>query len=430
MLFKNIIKKQLFQNTLIFSGSSVLNRAIPFLLAPIITHYLAPADYGTVAAFVSLLGVLIVFSGVNTNGILAVKFFNVDRTHFKLLVGNIMIILLLCALLLLVVIWLFDSWFAAYFELPISWILIGLLCAVAMFMNNVNLAVLQLEKKARHYAAFTILETLCNVGLSLFLIIVMDMTWEGRLIGIAVSLVLFGLVSFLMVYMRGFMTIRFNKLMFTEALAFGLPLIPHNLSGWLRTGVNIVIITELLGKADAGVYNLGSQFALVVFFLGNGFILALSPVIYEKLANINPRENLKLVRLNYLFFAAVLALALVISICAPLVIEWFFDPRYMPSTPFIPWLSFAFAFYCMYLALVNYLMHYKKTITLSIISTMSGLMNLGLCYWWVSTGDAIGAAQASLCSFVFMFLVVLIYVNRIHPLPWFAFSAIRWGTDE
>lgn len=423
-MIAKIFKKQIFQNTLIFSGSSILNRAIPFVLAPIITRYLAPADYGAVASFISLLGVLIVFAGVNTNGLLAVKFFNVDREYFKLLVGNIMIILICCAVVLLLFMWGFSGWLSERFALPVQWILTGLLCSICMFITNVNLALWQLEKKARSYATFTVVETLFNVGLSLFLIIVCKMTWEGRLIGIAAAMVLFGLLSLIIIQMKGYMTFRFNKLLFTEALTFGIPLIPHNLGGWLRTGVNIVIITDLIGTSDAGMYNLGSQFALVVFFIGNGFTLALSPVIYEKLANISPNQNLQLVRLNYGFFVTVLVLALSVSLVAPFVIENFFDARYQGATPYIPWLSFSFAFFSMYFAVVNYLFHYKKTIALSVISTISGILNASLCYWLVERVGAIGAAQASLVSFSFMFFVVLFYANKLHPLPWFKYRSI------
>lgn len=365
-----------------------------------------------------------VFTGVNTNGVIAVMFFNLDRNQFKILIGNIMFIMMLSLLLLLALMMIFSEWFSTYFELPIEWIFIGLMCSVAMFITNVNLTLWQLEKKARRYATFTILETIINVGLSLVLIIIYKMTWEGRLLGIAVSLVLFGLLSMILIYLRGYITFRFNKLMFTEALAFGLPMIPFNLSGWLRMGVNIVIINEIVGAGAAGTYNLGSQFALIVYFVGNGFMLALAPVIYEKLANANSHEDLRLVRMNYAFFVGILIIAAGTSLVAPYVIESFFDQRYHDSTPFIPWLSFAFAFLTMYTASVHYLFHYKKTLVLSVIATFTGLINLGLCYWLVSTVGAIGAAQASMISFGIMFLMILLYSNRIHPLPWFRFREV------
>lgn len=425
-----ILRLQILQNTLIFSGSSIVNRAIPFLLAPIITQYLAPADYGVVANFISLLTVLVVFTGVNTNGILEVQYFNVDREYFKLQVGNIIIVLVAFSALTLLAVWLLSPWLSELLELPVHWLITGVLCAVAMFLTNINLGLWQLEKKAKSYATFTLVETVINIGLSLFFIIVWKMTWDGRLYGIAFSIIAFGGLSLLMIHLRGMITLRFNKLLFSEALAFGLPLIPHNLGGWLRTGVNIVIITHLLGSAYTGIYNLGSQLAMVVFFVGNGFTKALTPVIYEKLAAPSKSSDLRLVQINYLFFAGILLFALATSLLSPYVIKTFFKESYHGSTAFIPWLSFSFAFFSMYFAVVTYLLHYKKTIALSIISTVSGLLNLLICYTLVQFIGAEGAAIASFVSFAFMFVVVLIYAQHLHPLPWGRFGEVIGYSDR
>lgn len=421
-MFGTLIRKRLFQNTLIFSGSSILNRSIPFFLAPVITHYLSPEDYGVVANFISLLSLLIVFAGVNTHGILPVKYYNVDRNHFKLLVGNIMIVLLMCSVLLFGAMYFIGDYVAAEYEMPVKWIFIAVLCAIAMFITNVNLSLWQLEKKARLYAGYTFAETIINVGLSLYLIIALKMTWEGRLLGVAFSMVLFGALSMLIIYIRGFIRFKFNKLLFTEALAFGIPLIPHNLSGWLRTGVNFFIITSILGSGQAGLYNLGSQFSLVVFFVGNGFNLAVAPLIYEKLANINAEQNLRLVRIHYIYFGGMLLVASLMSLIAPVIILLFFPERYHEATPFIPWLSFAFAMYAMYYSVVNFLFYYKKTLVLSFLTFGSGLINTALCFWLVDYIGAIGAAQASFVSFLFMFVSVMWYTNRVHPLPWFKYK--------
>jgi O-antigen/teichoic acid export membrane protein len=423
-LIKKFFGKQMVQNTLIFSGSSILNRAIPFLMLPVLTYYLDPAAYGVVANFVSLLSLLIVFTGINTQGMLGIKYFNLPKTDFKLLVGNIVMILIISSVVLLIVMFLFSETLTQRFELPFNWLFIGLLCSIATFMNMVNLTLWQLEKKALLYASFTGLETLLNVGLSLVLIIGFGLTWEGRLLGIAFALVLFGLLSAFIIYYRGYMTFKFNKLIFSESLFFGLPLIPHNLSGWLRTGINVIIITELIGLHETGLYNTGVQFAMIVFFIGNGFNLALSPVIFEKLANPTPDGDLKLVKITYAFYGGILAITAVISLAAPWLIRVLLDEKYHESTPFIPWLAFAFAFFGMYLAVVNYLFYYKKTIILTIITLSCGVLNAGICWWLVGKIGPMGAAYSSLVTFALMFVAVAWYANRVHPLPWLRFKDI------
>lgn len=56
------MSRKLFGNAAIYLGANILNAGIPFLLLPILTHVLTPADYGIVAMFsvvVSILGAFI-----------------------------------------------------------------------------------------------------------------------------------------------------------------------------------------------------------------------------------------------------------------------------------------------------------------------------------------------------------------------------------
>src|SRR5438046_10746953 len=52
--FRSLVARKLVRNTLVFSMAEVANKAIPFLLLPIITRYMGPADYGKVAVFMAV----------------------------------------------------------------------------------------------------------------------------------------------------------------------------------------------------------------------------------------------------------------------------------------------------------------------------------------------------------------------------------------
>jgi len=52
-----IFNHKLFKNSLVYTGTNVINKAIPFFLLPIMTRYLTPTDYGIVATFNVLLAV-------------------------------------------------------------------------------------------------------------------------------------------------------------------------------------------------------------------------------------------------------------------------------------------------------------------------------------------------------------------------------------
>ena len=70
-----------------------ITKAIPFILLPILTHYLEPNEFGTLAIYQALLLISIAFVGINLPINIARNF--VKLSHFELarLIGTLVIIL-------------------------------------------------------------------------------------------------------------------------------------------------------------------------------------------------------------------------------------------------------------------------------------------------------------------------------------------------
>ena len=69
----------------------------------------------------------------------------------------------------------------------------------------------------------------------------------------------------------------------------------------------------------------------------------------------------------------------------------------------------------------NYCFYAKKTGYLSIISIVTGVLNVFLLIYFVRIAGVIGAAYAYSCSMALRFLAVWWLANRCHPMPWFTF---------
>ena len=84
---------QVIKNSIIYLGTSIINKAIPFLLLPIMTRYLTPADYGILAIFLVLNNFLSAFVGMNIHSNISINYYSVPRAELAKIIGNIMIIL-------------------------------------------------------------------------------------------------------------------------------------------------------------------------------------------------------------------------------------------------------------------------------------------------------------------------------------------------
>ena len=82
------LRHKLFGNAAIYLGANILNAGIPFLLLPILTRVLTPADYGTVAMFGIVLSVLGAFTGLSVHGAIGVRYFQLGKKELSEYVGT------------------------------------------------------------------------------------------------------------------------------------------------------------------------------------------------------------------------------------------------------------------------------------------------------------------------------------------------------
>ena len=108
-MVKKILSSSLLKASGIYSITSVINSAIPFLLLPILTRYLTPSDYGIVSMFGTLVSITSVFVGVNIHGAIQREYFNKENIDFKQYIGNCLIILVSTAIATLTILYTFKT---------------------------------------------------------------------------------------------------------------------------------------------------------------------------------------------------------------------------------------------------------------------------------------------------------------------------------
>ncbi|OQX60237.1 MAG: hypothetical protein B5M52_00730 [Helicobacteraceae bacterium 4484_230] len=418
MLYK-IRSSVLFKNTFVYMMTVLINKAVPFLLLPVLTVYLSPEDYGTAATYMAYIGLLGVAVHLNMTGAVNVNFFRFStKEELRVYVFNVLLIVSVAASLLFVLLLFAGDWFGSIIGLPVVWLYVGLAAVVAQFFTMLNLGLWQVQQKAKQYGIYQIALTLATVSMVLLLVVVYGLKWQGQLAGQAVAAIVFAFISLAVIVRRGFLTLQIEPEYIKDALKFGIPLIPHALSGWFRTGVDRFFLTAILGSAATGIYAVGYQFGMIIGIAAMAFNQAFSPYLYRKLKTINEAQKLQLVKLTYLSFAAFLLLAAIITFGAPWVIARFLDARYASAAEVVPWVAFGYAFQGMYFMVVNYIFYLKKTYILAAVTFFSGLLHVVISYMLIHSNGEIGASQATTISFFIMFVMVWILSARLYKMPW------------
>jgi len=423
LILNNYLKKlynnKLFKDSFVYIIADVINKGIPFLLLPILTYYLTPDDYGVLATFNSLIAILGTFIGLSIQGVVTVNFYKLNKRNFAQYIGNIIIILIFSFLIVSIILYLFRGYFENLIQIPYKWIVVASLLVVAIFIVTINLTLWIAEQQPKKYGIYQILETSLKFGLSLFFVIILSMRWEGRVLGMFIGGFISAIISLYLLYRRKFLDFTYNFDYIKDALKFGIPLIPHQLSFWLRSGAVIFLLVYLVGKKETGLYNVGAQLVVPLAVLNDAFNKAWAPFLYKKLSN-NPsmQDKKKLVNFTYLYFFSILVLSLLLIFISPYIIELILNKKFYNSYIFIKFLAIATAFRGMYLMVVNYIYYEKRTKILAYITFGTSLFNVLFAYWLIKKIGAIGAAQAYMYAQALSFILVWFYSNKVYKMPW------------
>jgi len=410
--------KTLFKNASIYVVLQVVNKGIPFLLLPILTRYFSTQEYGIIASYNLFLGFITILIAINLHGAANVNYFHLKKDEFRNYVGNLFNILLFSTLIVLIIVFLFSNLITGKLNISSLWLYVAICAALMQTLTIINLTLWMAEQKPKPYAIYEISQTLVNIGLSLLLVIVYHFNWQGRIIGTSIASIIFGLISMYILFKRGFARFNYYWPHIKDALKFGIPLIPHQFALWMRSGIDIVLITSIVGLSATGVYSVGLQLGAIIGIIAHAFNNAYSPYLYKKLKNITNRDKLSVVIFTYLYFISILLIALCFSAIFIIALPLLVGKDFQEASRLILLISLAYAFNGMYLMVVNYIYYVKKTHLLSMATIATSILHVLLSYLLLKEFGIIGVAYASLISFFISFVIVWRISAKVYTMPW------------
>lgn len=401
-----------------YTAASMLNKAIPFLLLPIVTRYLSPADYGLTSMFQVYLQIVAPFVGVNAYSALSVDYFRYDERERRALIRTAVNLAALstggCFLVLAVS----EPLLVRTLGLPAEWLFVGILTAAAQFVVTLVLTLWQMEGRALWYGVFQIMLTATNVIVSLFLVIAVGMRWQGMLIGVATASAVFALVGLGVLARRGALGLRLDRKYTIEILKFGIPLIPHALGAWVIAATDRLLITNMVGMAATGEYVVGYQIGMVIGVLQDAFNRAWTPFLFERLTRGGASVKASLVRYTYIYFIVISVLVAGLSLVAPPAMSVFVGKAFGGATKFVFWIALGYGVNGMYKMVVNYVFYVKKTHILSWLTVGAAVLNVVLNLLLIRALGPVGAAVATAVSFAALFAAAWVLSARVYPMPW------------
>lgn len=402
----------------IYTGSNILTAAIPFLLLPILTRVLSPADYGIVAMFGIMVSIFAAFTGAGSLGAVEVRYFEQEHIDLPRYIVSCLLILLFSTLLVLLGTYFFGGVFETLSSIPPNWLMIAVLIAAMQFIVLLRLSLWQVSRQPMKYGAMQVGQSGINAGLSLCFILLAGMAWEGRTLGIAISSVIAMLIASISLWRDGWIKAAACLEYLKDALKFGVPLIPHTLGGLMIASMDRIMVTNMLDVSQTGIYTVALQIGMMLSLLTGAFNRAYAPWLFEHLKNQTDVERIRIVRYSYLYFAVLGGGALLLGLAAPMLLSVLVGEAFRTGAEVVLYVALGFAFGGMYFTVTNYIFLAGATARLAVVTLGSGLINVVATYWFIDHYGLAGAGYGFLVSQGALFLGAWYLANKVYPMPW------------
>jgi len=403
-------------NAAIYTLANAANSAIPLLLLPVLTRLLSPEEYGVLAIFTVLVTAFRALTGLSVHGAVNVRFFDAQIEHPRY-VGTALAILAGSTLVVLLFVLLATPWMSEWTQMSQLWLVLAALTSAAQFVIQVRLLMWQVAGQAIRYGVFQVLQTALNLGLSLLLVSVVGMGWEGRAVGISGATFMFAALGMLTLHRTSLVEWRFDRAYARDALRFGLPLVPHVVGSLLIAASDRLMVANMMSVRDVGMYAAGMQIGLIIGMLADSVVKAIGPWLYANLSRNDEVLRRRIVRVTYVFFFGIAVVSLAFGVAAPYMLL-LVGEQFRSNQAVVMYVALGSAFGGMYLMVVSYIFYANRNEFLSAASLLIGLFNVVATYFLVGRHGAVGAAQAYAVSQLLMFLLTWYIAARCHPMPW------------
>ncbi|HHH53344.1 MAG TPA: flippase, partial [Bacteroidetes bacterium] len=295
------------------------------------------------------------------------------------------------------------------------------LIAFMQVIPQTIISIYQISERPINYARFQLSLTAINLLLTLGLVVLLNLNWEGRILAIFFTYLFFTILGLYLLFKMKLIVFNINTVYIKKALHLGTPLIIHVVSASLFMMSDRLFISYYLGNEELGIYAVGTQFAMIALIIQQAFNQAWVPYLFKNL-KIGLMENkIKIVNISYLVILFFMILPFLLHFITPLFFYFFINDRFIGAMAYVFWIALGYSLLGMYKVVTNYIFYEKRVKLLSLMTFFSLLINLILNYVLIQNYGSIGVAYGTAITVGIFFIIAFILANKVHPMPWLYF---------
>ena len=411
--------RKLLKHASIYGAGNVLGKVVGFLMIPFYTHYLSPADYGTLELLdLSLtLVTLVLTMWLNASVVRQYNDFHEDRDRNQAV--STVLILAFCIGVVVTI-------FGLQFSRPLAAVILNradlhfyvTLEAWSFLISTVNVVCLS-YLRARQRSVVVVATGLISLTISLLLNIYFIAVRHDGVVGVLYSSIISSIVVTvpLVVYMLRNVGFSFSYDKLKGLIAFGSPLIITSVASFAVNFSDRFFLRHFATLSTVGVYALGYKFGFMLSLLVvQPFDTIWQARIYE-IAKRNASGDM-FSRLFEYYCLVLVAAALALSIIIKEVMTLIASASFHDAYKVVPVVALAYVFQGMNRFVLAGTYIAKKTMWLAPVGLLTAAANVGLNLLLIPRFGMMGAAWATAFSFLLMAILSLSVSQKVYRLPY------------
>jgi O-antigen/teichoic acid export membrane protein len=387
-------------DVIIYGVGLAISRLVGFVMIPVYTRALTPADYGVIETLARLADATALLAGAGISSAV-LKFYTQAQDEAE---ANKVIstacggIAIMCAIAFAIMAPVLPMAYQAL-NLPRSAHVPGYLLLGATLVDVialVPLAYLRVRRRAVTYVVYSLARLLLALSLNIALIVWMRLgVWGVAMSGIiSSSLSAFTLTALVLRETIGVCSWR----LFGDMLRYGLPLVPANVAMFVLHNSDRFFLARYSSMAETGIYGLSYRFGTVLSTLVvQPFVLMWSAQQFSLATSRSYQESLA--RIGRVFWDVLVVSWLVLSVGSYLALRVMTPSEYWGAARFIPLVLLAYVLFGINHVFQTVLYVRSATPRIAWANIVSALLCLVLNWGLIPPYGAMGAAIATLLSF-------------------------------
>ncbi len=415
--------KELSRDTVIYGVSTIVGRFLNFILVPFYTNIFLPADYGIITniyAFIAILNIIFIY-GMDAAYLRFSK--DKDLGNEKDIFSTPYYSVLILSFVFCLFILLLRNGIGNELAVPENYSYLLILVSAILFTDSIAVLPfikLRIERKAKKFAIFKIINISINVSLNLVLILKYKMGIEA----VFISNLAASAITFLLLIPSVFNSLKvsFSKTIFKRMLKFGLPYLPAGLASMVIQVIDRPIMQHLTNLKTLGIYQANYKLGIFMMLFVSMFQYAWQPFFMQESGSSEAKKVFSKVLTYFTIAGAVILVLLSLFIDNFVKLEIFgrtiIGSAYWSGLNIVPVILLAYLFNGLYVVFTAGIYIKEKSIYVPLITGIAAVVNIVINFILIPVMGIMGAALATLASYFVMSIGLYLVTQKFYKIEY------------